>query len=510
MRDLVLENCRLDGRYDIKGRLGRGSYAEIFSAEDALASPVSAHKTVVIKALNVFLQNDLDHGLERTLVENFQHEAIALDKVRHPNIISRLGHGTSRDLRGTVFHFLILEYMPGGDLARYCRDNRVSIGRALDLVEQISAGLAHAHKQGIIHRDIKPQNLLLTGDRKIVKIADFGVARSTQAENPITRVGTNVYAPPEHSPLMSGQTANLGITELTPAADIYSLAKTAYVLFTGESPRFSSNKPIEELPHEVRVEPWYGPLRRILRKATQDDPRERYQDVLEFWRELSALSEFVDKNAVPGVTAASFAHPQKRTTPKAQVARGFSPMAPVRPAFDTSKNLKLKEVLPTQRLTNFRIDKPGIQPGVQPNRSPAIQPRPVTPAASALTPVGPDPVTKKPRRLLRAFAAFGLLLALFAGSLFATYNFFLGRPLFGGTSTVPERTAIATTDVNLRPAPTTANTPIGIVTRNSKVRIIRTSNKWHEVAIIQQGRIRSDAGTAERGWVYGDYVAEEK
>ncbi|MBV9215135.1 MAG: protein kinase, partial [Acidobacteria bacterium] len=101
MKELSLINCRLDRRYDIHEQLGRGSYAEIYIAKDTVASPQSPHSTVVIKALNVFMQEDLDEDLERTLVENFQNEAVALDRVRHPNIISRLGHGTARDLKGT-------------------------------------------------------------------------------------------------------------------------------------------------------------------------------------------------------------------------------------------------------------------------------------------------------------------------------------------------------------------------------------------------------------------------
>src|SRR3954469_16192034 len=118
IRELSLINSRLDGRYDIQELLGRGSYAEIYVARDNVAAPSSPHKQVVIKALNVFMQNDLDADLERTLVENFQNEAIALDRVRHPNIISRLGHGTARDLQNIVFHYLVLEYLPGGDLAK--------------------------------------------------------------------------------------------------------------------------------------------------------------------------------------------------------------------------------------------------------------------------------------------------------------------------------------------------------------------------------------------------------
>jgi serine/threonine protein kinase len=203
MRELSLSNCRLDRRYDIQRELGRGSYAEIFLASDTLASPQSTHRQVVIKALNVFLQDDLDDDLERTLVENFQNEAVALDRVRHPNIISRLGHGTARDLSGTIFHYLVLEYLEGGDLQKLCRERSLSLPDSMKYVEQVCAGLSYAHRHGIIHRDIKPQNLLLTADRKTVKIADFGVARVNVSDAPITRVGTNVYAPPEHSPLAS-------------------------------------------------------------------------------------------------------------------------------------------------------------------------------------------------------------------------------------------------------------------------------------------------------------------
>ena len=220
MKELSLNNCRLDKRYDVREQLGRGSYAEVFLARDTLASPQSPHSDVVIKALNVFLQDDLDADLERTLVENFQNEAIALDRVRHPNIISRLGHGTARDLRGTVFHYLVLEYLSGGDLQGLLRRQKIPLAQAVNYIEQICAGLGHAHKYSIIHRDIKPQNLLLTADLSTVKIADFGVARVSTADSPITRVGTNIYAPPEHSPMSAGQTGELEYAKLTPSADI--------------------------------------------------------------------------------------------------------------------------------------------------------------------------------------------------------------------------------------------------------------------------------------------------
>jgi serine/threonine protein kinase len=111
MSELKLQHSRLDGRYDILECLGRGSYAEIYVANDNAAIE-GAPRTVVIKALNLHLQEETDAELERTLVANFQNEAVALDRVRHPNVINRLGHGTAIDLAGTTFHYIVLEYLP--------------------------------------------------------------------------------------------------------------------------------------------------------------------------------------------------------------------------------------------------------------------------------------------------------------------------------------------------------------------------------------------------------------
>ncbi len=255
MSDLKLQQSRLDGRYDIIECLGRGSYAEIYVAHDNAATE-GAPTTVVIKALNMFLQDDLDSELEATLISNFQNEAVALDRVRHPNIISRLGHGTAIDLSNTTFHYIVLEYLSGGDMLALSRNRPLSIEKTIFYLEQVCSGLAHAHAGGIIHRDIKPQNLLLTADRQIVKIADFGVARLEANEGAITRVGTNIYSAPEHNPLVQTGQLDTGLLalnreHLTPSADIYSLAKTAYSLLAGESPRRFAQHPIRELPAAV-------------------------------------------------------------------------------------------------------------------------------------------------------------------------------------------------------------------------------------------------------------------
>src|ERR1044072_608592 len=97
-------------------------------------------RTIVIKALNLYLQGEPDSELERTLVTNFQNEAVALDRVRHPNVINRLGHGTAIDLAGMTFHYIVLEYLPGGDMFALTRTRRVSIESALFYPEEDRSG----------------------------------------------------------------------------------------------------------------------------------------------------------------------------------------------------------------------------------------------------------------------------------------------------------------------------------------------------------------------------------
>jgi serine/threonine protein kinase len=505
MRELSLNNCRLDKRYDIIEQLGRGSYAEIFVARDVLASPTSPHSTVVIKALNVFLQDDLDDDLERTLVENFQNEAVALDRVRHPNIISRLGHGTARDLNGTTFHYLVLEYLPGGDLQRLCRDRELNEKRALNYIEQVCAGLRHAHQKGVIHRDIKPHNLLLTRDLDTVKIADFGVARFHAAQTPITRVGTNIYAAPEHSPLLAGETGELGFHELTYAADIYSLAKCVYTLFTCESPRYYANKPIEALPSACRDKPWADELLRVLKKATRTDASMRQQSVDEFWNDLGSVREIVGDIEPETVVRMKWS-----AVPKAHVAQGYSPLAPVQPHFNTTSDLHARHPLiptavavdtVTTRVTPTRLpdtfDQPEVETAVNVLYPEAGAELPLN---EKLTPI------KRPGRLRRV-VVFMILILMFGGGLYGAGLYLRNSNLLSSIwRSVRSQTATANTDINLRSEPNASSDAIGLVTKNSKVRIVNSQNNWYQVDIIQQGRERTGGPNATRGWLNGKYI----
>jgi serine/threonine protein kinase len=537
MPELKLQQSRLDGRFDIIECLGRGSYAEIYVARDNAAGE-GAPETVVIKALNMFLQDTPDRELEHTLIANFQNEAVALDRVRHPNIISRLGHGTAIDLAGTTFHYIVLEYLSGGDMAALSRHHPLSIDKTLFYLEQVCSGLAHAHECGVIHRDIKPQNLLLTTDRQIVKIADFGVARFEASEGAITRVGTNIYAAPEHNPLVQTGSLDLGAIaadqeHLTPAADIYSLAKTTYTLLAGESPRRFAHHAIQELPAGVSQHYWSMRVLRVLEKATQSRPQDRFQTVPEFWDEL-AEAALPPTRQLPGigVEAENEEHrrpsedlnvepeeftqapPQPRfqavsTTADPAYARG--PETPYAPYADATATRRPKIVVPVSTIRTAAQGREQIQP--------------LSSAKGAISALSDrssneravDKRAEHKRRPVsqhhsRPFLVAAILVVLFAGMLLATHKYvtshwnpFVGLPQMSDVFIIG-REGVTPTDVNLRPNASSNNPAIGLAEAGSRVKILSTGDYWYEVQVLEHGRAKADPFTSDRGWINKRFV----
>ena len=547
MSELKLQQCRLDGRYDVLECLGRGSYAEVYLARDEGAQP-GAPRTVVIKALNIFLQGSIDLDLERTLIENFRNEAVALDRVRHPNVINRLGHGTAIDLAGQTFHYLVLEYMPGGTLSDMCRHTPLPIESALFYLEQVCDGLAHAHSRSVIHRDIKPQNLLLTADRQTVKIADFGVAKIEAGEGGITRVGTDVYAAPEHHPLLHTGPLDPHASSppsriLTPAADVYSLAKTAYMLLTGEAPRRFSQKPITELPAHAASQPWGAFVVRVLRKATETDPRKRYQSVGEFWSELSdalmpktqLLSQSVSDETQPLST------PRNRTTmelpPEPLPVRFDEQAPPSRPAAAAPPSERPRIVVPVKEAQKARAPQPAPAPApaAQQAARPLPQPQHQQPPARATQAAAADgrnraarpQVGKREEPARRSFfrdharpwivaalllAGFVLLLLGVHWSVRTRQTATQSTQARGGQSSSSggQQSAgsekLTTTNVNLRAGPGASQDRVGQVESGSRVRVLRTEGAWVEIEIVQRGYPRLEEGGATRGWINGRFL----
>jgi serine/threonine protein kinase len=539
MPELKLQQSRLDGRFDIIECLGRGSYAEIYVARDNAASD-GAPETVVIKALNMFLQDTPDEELEHTLIANFQNEAVALDRVRHPNIISRLGHGTAIDLAGTTFHYIVLEYLSGGDMALLSRSHPLPIEKTLFYLEQVCSGLAHAHQGGVIHRDIKPQNLLLTADRQVVKIADFGVARLEATEGVITRVGTNIYSAPEHNPLVQTGSLDLGLIaagreHLTPAADIYSLAKTTYALLAGESPRRFAQHAISDMPASVRDHYWSAPVLRVLEKATQIRPANRHQTVQEFWDEFSDAtlpatrplpsvgigSQNVDRQADVRRRPSSDLNiePEEVTHPPPQPSfqlvnatpePALQPRGPATPYADPTTPKRPKIVVPVSVLRTAARSNAEVERGASAKERIAALPDEAR-NGKALGRRSHPRRQVSPRRA-RPYLVAALLILAFVGMLLATHKYvtshwnpFVGLPMLSDIFVIG-REGVTTTDVNLRPDASAANPPIGLAEAGSRVKVVETADNWYEVQVLQHGRAKTDPFTSDRGWINKKFV----
>lgn len=515
MTELKLQQSLLDGRYEILDCLGRGSYAEIYVARDLNAAE-GEPKTVVIKALNVLLQGVPDADLERTLIENFQNEAVALDRVRHPHIIHRLGHGTAIDLAGTPFHYLVLEYLAGGELGARARHQPFSLERALFYLEQVCSGLAHAHDCGVIHRDIKPQNLLLTADGQTVKIADFGVAKIEATEGAITRVGTNVYAAPEHNPLVqTGQLEHPSVEtaqpHLTPAADIYSLAKTTYTILCGEAPRRFSHRQITEFPEFVSNKSWAKDVLRVLRRATEEKPEARYQTVQEFWEEISDASlpptqplRAQDAGETPRV------RPSSNLT---KVEALVEAAAPPRPRFDSREVLNQPQMQMNGRRPRIVVPvnaRANLQPLPQPQPKPPHVQTAAKPKAQPRPDYIPLPDERRGRRSLRALVALFIILG-FAGILLATHYYVskqraqnASAPTGNTSSPYVGREVSVTTRAYLRREPSMSSSPpLRTLDRGSRVRIlsVNDNNNWLEVEIIASADDPDNTNPLKRGWM---------
>jgi serine/threonine protein kinase len=317
MFELNLQRAVLKDRYEVKGRISSGSYAEVFVARDR-----DSGNAVVIKALNSCLQGTPPPELEQMLDEKFHTEAVILNTVRHANIVTLLDQGESEDCSGHEFSFIALEFMAGGDLMEHKRtlqEQKLGLAETLYYFKQICDGLAYAHACGVIHRDLKPENLLLSADWRTIKIADFGVAKTNGAEySPITRVGTPLYSAPEHSPSLTTEESGT----LTASADIYALAKSCFTVLCGRVPSEFSGKPISGLGSSAAAQPWAHECLKVLKRATAHEVGHRYGSVTEFWSDLANLATFD-----PAVTRAI---PFKRPSPEqSELAKKRAELAPI-------------------------------------------------------------------------------------------------------------------------------------------------------------------------------------
>ena len=296
------------GSYVLQERLGEGGMGKVYKARNWKLC-----RTVALKVVRKDRLSDAD------AVRRFQREIRAAAQLSHPNIVHAFDAGESGDR-----HFYVMEYVDGIDLARLVRrDGPLPIEEARDCIRQAALGLQHAYECGLVHRDIKPHNLLRThgaNGRTIVKILDMGLARLDRGEghdsDAMTRegvvMGTLDYLAPEQA-----RNAHLADTR----ADLYSLGCTLYFLRTGQPP-FSGGTPTEKLiKHQMDSPPPVERLRgdvpawlsAVVERLLAKKPEHRFQTPAEAAEALIAVHRpQVDASAQPP-------SPMKSTTPDMQL-----------------------------------------------------------------------------------------------------------------------------------------------------------------------------------------------
>jgi serine/threonine-protein kinase len=263
----MMEAGTLSGRYETGERLGAGGMSNVYKATDRILE-----RTVAVKILAEHLHDD-----ER-FVERFKREALAVAKLIHPNIVQVYDTGEDAGR-----HYIVMEYVDGRSGAQILqRTGPVEPGVAAEIGIQACAGLDYAHRRGIIHRDVKPGNLMIVGGpvgggEMIVKLTDFGIARAIE-QTRITQVGsvvgTAAYLAPEQ---VRGE-------EATPATDVYALGVVLYQFLTGRLPyegsslaelavRQQNEKPLPPSTYNGDVP---EPLGAAVLRALEGDPNRRY------------------------------------------------------------------------------------------------------------------------------------------------------------------------------------------------------------------------------------------
>ncbi|MBZ0293666.1 MAG: protein kinase [Anaerolineae bacterium] len=254
----------LNGRYRLVAQQGSGGMAVIYRATD-----MSLGRTVAVKILRPSLITN-----DATFLNRFRDEARAIANLSHPNIVTV--HDVGDD--GQT-HYIVMEYVEGQDLKKIIRTETVlSVKRTLDLAIQICDGIGFAHRAGLVHADVKPQNILITVDDR-VKVTDFGIAQVLTDTQPLQRQevvwGSPHYFSPEQA---RGE-------KPTPASDVYSIGIVIFEMLTGRLPYTGANQQELALAHlrdRVPLATEFNPsvpenLARIVYKVMSKEPSMRYR-----------------------------------------------------------------------------------------------------------------------------------------------------------------------------------------------------------------------------------------
>ena len=274
---MIMKGQKIDGRYQIIRTIGEGGMANVYLAYDTILE-----RDVAVKILRGDLAND------EKFVKRFQREAKAASSLNHPNIVEMYDVGEDDGN-----YFIVMEYVNGKTLKTLIKKRGVlSLSETIDIMLQLTSGIACAHDRYIIHRDIKPQNVMILEDGR-VKITDFGIAvalNSAELTQTNSVMGSVHYLPPEQA---NGSGA-------TVKSDIYSLGILMYELLTGKLP-FKGENAVEiaikqmkdKIPNIIEQNPNVTQsVENIVLKACAKNPQNRYETVRDMHEDLrTALSE---------------------------------------------------------------------------------------------------------------------------------------------------------------------------------------------------------------------------
>src|SRR5215467_6450592 len=287
------------GRYEITGELGRGAMGVVYKALDPTIG-----RTVALKTMRLDV-----HGLDaQEMVRRFQNEARAAGVLNHPNIVTIYDAGEEDGI-----FYIAMEFIVGTTLHELLAEKHVlPTDEVVQIARQICRGLDYAHSNGIIHRDVKPANIMITGNGT-VKIMDFGIAKSGgQVTNTGQVLGTPNYMAPEQ---VKGR-------PLDGRSDLFSLGVILYEMMTGEKPFVGQNvttiiyKIVNETPiapRELDVTIHPG-LSNVVTKALAKSPDDRYQSGAELAHDLEDYKRLgVTQQATAQLTPVAPASPQEKT-----------------------------------------------------------------------------------------------------------------------------------------------------------------------------------------------------
>lgn len=274
----------LNSRYELQQLIGTGGMADVYRATDNLLG-----RTVAVKILHPQFAKD------PVFIERFRQEAQAAANLNQPNIVNVFDWGIEDST-----YYIIMEYVQGHDLKSIIMQGGPLLPeRAVEIAMAICLALDAAHSHGVIHRDIKPQNVIVTGDNQI-KVMDFGIAR-TAGGSAMTQTGTIMgtaqYISPEQA---QGRPAD-------PRSDLYSLGVVLYEMLTGKVP-FNGENPVAVAYKQVREDPLApslinpdisAELEAVVMKALAKNPENRYQSALEMRSDLERCLEGAPVYATP-------------------------------------------------------------------------------------------------------------------------------------------------------------------------------------------------------------------